>query len=93
MISLRDTPWGLQAIEYITSKCCPNLRINRLIWHQGGIFFLTYLSYTCYHMTRKPISVVKNVLSLNCSNLSPPDDIIINDTNRDTWCDWAPFGN
>ncbi|XP_043670632.1 glucose-6-phosphate exchanger SLC37A2 isoform X2 [Vespula pensylvanica] len=91
MILLKDAPWGLQMIEYITSKCCPHRRINRLIWHQGGIFALTYLSYTCYHMTRKPISVVKNVLSLNCSNLSPPPDIIINDTNRDTWCDWAPF--
>ncbi|KAK2580084.1 hypothetical protein KPH14_012365 [Odynerus spinipes] len=90
-IPMRDAPWGLQLIEHITSKCCPHRRINRFAWHQGGILALTYIAYTCYHMTRKPISVVKNVLSLNCSGLSPPPDIIINDTNRDTWCDWAPF--
>ncbi|XP_015184528.1 PREDICTED: sugar phosphate exchanger 2 isoform X2 [Polistes dominula] len=91
MTSLKDAPWGLRMIEYVMSKCCSHRRINRLIWHQGGILALTYLSYTCYHMTRKPISVVKNVLSLNCSRVLPPPDIIINDTNRDTWCDWAPF--
>ena len=44
-------------------------------------------------MSRKPISVVKNVLSRNCSGLTPPPDIYINDTNRESWCDWAPFGN
>ncbi|XP_076233533.1 major facilitator superfamily transporter 16 isoform X2 [Calliopsis andreniformis] len=89
--ALRDRPWGLQAIEYAVSKCCPHRRVNRMSWHQGGILALTYLAYTCYHMTRKPISVAKNVLSLNCSSLSPPPNIILNNSNRDTWCDWAPF--
>lgn len=87
----RDQPWGLQAIEHTVSKCCPYRRVDRMAWHQGGILALTYLAYTCYHMTRKPISVVKNVLSLNCSTLSPPQNILINSSNRDTWCDWAPF--
>lgn len=63
-----------------------------MVWHQGGVLALTYLAYTCYHLTRKPISVVKNVLSVNCSNLPPPPDVLVNDSNRDTWCDWAPFG-
>ncbi|XP_076687360.1 major facilitator superfamily transporter 16 isoform X2 [Andrena cerasifolii] len=89
--TLRDQPRGLQVIEYIVSKCCPNRHINRMAWHRGGILALTYLAYTCYHMTRKPISVVKNVLSLNCSSISPPPNVLINSTNRDTWCDWAPF--
>ncbi|XP_053971689.1 glucose-6-phosphate exchanger SLC37A2 isoform X2 [Hylaeus anthracinus] len=88
---LRDEPWGLQVLECAIFKCCPHGRVNRIAWHQGGVLALTYLAYTCYHMTRKPISVVKNVLSLNCSSLSPPDNIVINSTNRDTWCDWAPF--
>ncbi|XP_076619137.1 major facilitator superfamily transporter 16 isoform X1 [Colletes latitarsis] len=88
---LRDKPWGLQLLEYAIFKYCPHSRVNRIAWHQGGILALTYLAYTCYHMTRKPISVVKNVLSLNCSSLSPPDNILINSTNKDTWCDWAPF--
>ncbi|KAG7214123.1 hypothetical protein KM043_001478 [Ampulex compressa] len=89
--ALRDKPWGLQAIECMCSTYCPHRRVNRMGWHQGGVLALTYLAYTCYHMTRKPISVVKNVLSLNCSTLSPPMYLVINDTNRDTWCDWAPF--
>ena len=72
--SLRDQPWGFQALEHTASKCCPYRRVNKMTWHQGGILALTYLAYTCYHMTRKPISVVKNVLSLNCSTLSPPPD-------------------
>lgn len=42
----------------------------------------------CYHMTRKPISVVKSVLHRNCSELIPPDNIPDDDT---TWCDYAPF--
>lgn len=91
--SNKDLPWGLRVFQRICNGCCPYVhRINRMIWHQGGVLALTYLAYTCYHMSRKPISVVKNVLSLNCSNLSPPPDILVNDTNRDTWCDWAPFG-
>lgn len=88
---LRDQPWGLQIIEYMISKCCPHHRINRMTWHQGGILILTYLAYTCYHMTRKPMSIVKNVLSFNCSTLSLPPNFLINSSNRDTWCDWAPF--
>ncbi|XP_015432166.1 PREDICTED: sugar phosphate exchanger 2 isoform X2 [Dufourea novaeangliae] len=89
--TIRDQPWGTQVLESTVSTCCPHRRVNRMAWHQGGILALTYLAYTCYHMTRKPISVVKNVLSLNCSSLSPPPNFLINSTNRDTWCDWAPF--
>ncbi len=32
------------------------------------ILFLTFFAYTCYHMSRKPISVVKTRL-LNCTEL------------------------
>lgn len=91
-VPVRDTPWCLSLIEWISSKCCPQRGLNRLAWHQGGILALTYIAYTCYHLTRKPISVVKNVLNRNCSILVPPPDIIINDTNRYNWCDWPPFG-
>ncbi|XP_043271416.1 glucose-6-phosphate exchanger SLC37A2 isoform X2 [Venturia canescens] len=90
-LPMRDTPWGLSLIEWISSKCCPQRGMNRLAWHRGGILALTYVAYMCYHLTRKPISVVKNVLNRNCSILAPPADIIIDDTNRDNWCDWSPF--
>ncbi|XP_011333921.1 glucose-6-phosphate exchanger SLC37A2 isoform X2 [Ooceraea biroi] len=87
----RDLPWGVRCLKYMSNGCCENRRINWMLWHQSGVLALTYLAYTCYHLTRKPISVVKNVLSQNCSNLQPPPDILVNDSNRDTWCDWAPF--
>ena len=54
------------------------------------MFSLTFLSYIAYHAARKPVSVVKNVLNRNCSGLVPPDDIDPED--RDTWCQWEPFG-
>ncbi|XP_011171941.2 glucose-6-phosphate exchanger SLC37A2 isoform X2 [Solenopsis invicta] len=87
----KDLPWGLQCARCACNGCCEHRRVNWMAWHQGGILALTYLAYTCYHLTRKPISVVKNVLSLNCSGLPVPDNVLVNDSNRNTWCDWAPF--
>ncbi|XP_012217054.1 glucose-6-phosphate exchanger SLC37A2 isoform X2 [Linepithema humile] len=87
----KDLPWGLQGLRCMCNGCCEDRRVNWMALHQGGILVLTYLGYTCYHLTRKPISVVKNVLHVNCSNLVPPPNILVNDSNRDTWCDWAPF--
>lgn len=42
-------------------------------------------------MNRKPISVFKNVINRNCSDLVPPPGQEI-DPADETWCDWAPFG-
>lgn len=92
VITSMDIPWGIKLINWISGKCCPTRSMNKLAWHRGAVLALTYLAYTCYHMSRKPISVVKNVLNFNCSTLTPPSDIIIDDKNRNTWCDWAPFG-
>lgn len=49
---------------------------------KSSILGLTYIAYTCYHMTRKPIAVLKPEL-LNCSN---------NTHNETTDCGYAPFG-
>ena len=54
-----------------------------------SVLFLTYIAYVCYHMTRKPIAVVKSVLHRNCSDLPMPKDTLGIDI--DTWCDYAPF--
>ncbi|XP_007950301.1 glucose-6-phosphate exchanger SLC37A2 [Orycteropus afer afer] len=65
---------------------------SRDSWFRGFILLLTFLIYTCYHMSRKPISVIKSRLHQNCSDLIKPinDSHTINDT---TWCSWAPFDN
>jgi MFS transporter, OPA family, solute carrier family 37 (glycerol-3-phosphate transporter), member 1/2 len=58
-----------------------------------SVLTLTYVSYVCYHMTRKPIAVVKSVLHRNCSDVPRPpsgiDRIMLGDD--DTWCEYAPF--
>lgn len=92
MLRTKDVPCAVRIVTNITNKCCPCHQSTRLLWNQGAVFALTYMAYMCYHLTRKPISVVKNVLSVNCSNVPPPPNFPVNSSNRDTWCDWAPFG-
>uniref|UniRef100_A0A3Q2QZM1 Glucose-6-phosphate exchanger SLC37A2 n=1 Tax=Fundulus heteroclitus TaxID=8078 RepID=A0A3Q2QZM1_FUNHE len=57
--------------------------------YRGFILFLTFLFYTAYHLSRKPISIVKSQLHRNCSLVVRPADLNI--TNNETWCDWKPF--
>lgn len=70
---------------------------------KASVFILTYLAYMCFHLTRKPIAVVKSVLHRNCTNMVMPSELTVNmlhlpgsDTgsafNEETWCDYPPFG-
>ncbi|XP_021933123.1 glucose-6-phosphate exchanger SLC37A2 [Zootermopsis nevadensis] len=86
-------PVGICLVRKASDKCCSRTFVNRTLWYRASVFILTYAAYTCYHLSRKPISVVKNVLNKNCSDYVPPPDLIINATNKDNWCDWAPFGD
>ncbi|KAJ2943288.1 hypothetical protein O0L34_g12094 [Tuta absoluta] len=83
-----DAPIGVQCLQSLSSKFFPRLQINRLLWYQVSILVLTYITYMTYHLTRKPISVVKSVLHQNCSSLKPPPGV---NPDNDTWCDWPPF--
>lgn len=71
----------------------PGIRLitsfSRDSWYRGFILLLTFLFYTAYHLSRKPISIVKSELHRNCSNVIRPADL--NVTNNVTWCDWQPF--
>lgn len=57
--------------------------VKKNLWYRGIVLLLTFWSYTCYHATRKTLSVVKNTLTKNCTdgtitpNISP--------------CAWEPF--
>ncbi|ODM99600.1 Sugar phosphate exchanger 2 [Orchesella cincta] len=84
----RDLPWGIRLIQKFSDWWggSPNAA-DREFWYRVSILVITYLSYTAYHLSRKPISIVKNVLNRNCSLLPPPSTM----TNDTTWCDWAPF--
>lgn len=47
-----------------------------------SVLVLTFITYVAYHASRKPFSVVKNVLhQKNCSVIENPKS-----------CNWAPFG-
>uniref|UniRef100_A0A671P0A3 Glucose-6-phosphate exchanger SLC37A2 n=1 Tax=Sinocyclocheilus anshuiensis TaxID=1608454 RepID=A0A671P0A3_9TELE len=63
---------------------------SRDSWYRFFILILTFVFYTTYHLSRKPISIIKSQLHRNCSNVIHPADLNI--TDNDTWCDWAPFG-
>uniref|UniRef100_A0A0A9XLT3 Sugar phosphate exchanger 3 n=1 Tax=Lygus hesperus TaxID=30085 RepID=A0A0A9XLT3_LYGHE len=84
----REIPLGIKSLRSIQAACFPSVNINSHVWYRVSIFILTFLSYTCYHASRKPISVVKSYFNQSCQNLTPPPDFDVNDT---TWCDWAPF--
>lgn len=75
------------------SSMAPGIRLityfSRDSWYRGFILLLTFLFYTAYHLSRKPISIVKSELHRNCSTVIRPTDLNI--TNNATWCDWAPF--
>ncbi|XP_058482853.1 glucose-6-phosphate exchanger SLC37A2 isoform X2 [Solea solea] len=75
------------------SPLAPGIRLitsfSRDGWYRSFILLLTFLFYTAYHLSRKPISIVKSELHRNCSSVIRPVDLNI--TNNATWCDWAPF--
>lgn len=62
--------------------------------YKFSVLALTYVAYTCYHLTRKPISVVKTVLHRNCSLVDSSQQIrsVTDASSEETWCDYAPFG-
>ncbi|XP_073844153.1 major facilitator superfamily transporter 16 [Musca autumnalis] len=82
--SYNDIPVGVSIVRKLARSCCPQLRWKKETIFKASTFVLTYLAYTCYHMSRKPISVVKSVLHTNCS-----DSVVHNASSND--CGYAPF--
>ncbi|XP_014667224.1 PREDICTED: sugar phosphate exchanger 2-like, partial [Priapulus caudatus] len=73
-------PLGIQVVDKICCKCH-----SKNVWYRSYILVFTFLCYTAYHLSRKPISIVQNVLHGNCSALPGFNS---SDPNA---CDWAPF--
>ncbi|XP_072300281.1 glucose-6-phosphate exchanger SLC37A1 [Eucyclogobius newberryi] len=67
---------------------------NRDQWYRALTFSLTFLLYTSFHLSRKPISIVKSELHKNCSSVSetwtsagtPSSASLTSDH-----CSWKPF--
>jgi len=86
-------PLGVQLLRRFACKCSC---ISRETKYRYSILILTYIAYCLYHLSRRPFTIVKSKLAPNCTDLLinkkvPFPPIEINDTNRDTWCAWAPF--
>ncbi|GAV01736.1 hypothetical protein RvY_12396 [Ramazzottius varieornatus] len=81
-------PLGIRLLRYLKVPL-PSC-ISRLTAYRITILLLTYLFYVAYHLARRPMGVVKNVLRQNCSGMTPsadPNPCLHNGT----WCGWPPF--
>ncbi|XP_036331045.1 glucose-6-phosphate exchanger SLC37A2 isoform X2 [Rhagoletis pomonella] len=81
-VNMYDIPLGVLVAQKLSSVCCPRVQLRKDIIFKGSTIILTYLAYAAYHMSRKPISVVKSVLHENCTN---PNNTTDND------CGYPPF--
>ncbi|KAL4228961.1 hypothetical protein ACF0H5_012001 [Mactra antiquata] len=80
---VNQAPLGIKLISYLST-------IDRTARYKFFILILTFFCYTSYHLSRKPISIVKSVLHRkNCSVPLDPSQPVIFDNTTD--CDWKPF--
>lgn len=82
----RGAPLGILLLQ----KCFSLGRHRRAVY-QGSVLFLTFLAYTAFHMSRRPLAIAKNSLNQDCSKLTPPPGLIITNSTMHDWCNWAPF--
>uniref|UniRef100_A0A673FYC8 Glycerol-3-phosphate transporter-like n=1 Tax=Sinocyclocheilus rhinocerous TaxID=307959 RepID=A0A673FYC8_9TELE len=75
-------------IRFLTS-------FNRDQWYRAFTFGLTFLLYTSFHLSRKPISIVKSELHKNCSHVmeastesSSSQQPVL---HPELDCSWKPF--
>ncbi|XP_034057928.1 LOW QUALITY PROTEIN: glucose-6-phosphate exchanger SLC37A1 [Gymnodraco acuticeps] len=65
-------------------------------WYRALTFILTFLLYTSFHLSRKPISIVKSELHKNCSSVSEIATLASSSgspqsIHTDMDCSWKPF--
>uniref|UniRef100_A0A8C1KGR8 Solute carrier family 37 member 1 n=1 Tax=Cyprinus carpio TaxID=7962 RepID=A0A8C1KGR8_CYPCA len=75
-------------IRFLTS-------FNRDQWYRAFTFGLTFLLYTSFHLSRKPISIVKSELHKNCSHvMEAPSESSSSQQpvlHPELDCSWKPF--
>uniref|UniRef100_A0A8C9K4X9 Solute carrier family 37 member 1 n=1 Tax=Panthera tigris altaica TaxID=74533 RepID=A0A8C9K4X9_PANTA len=79
------------------------ISFSRDQWYRAFIFVLTFLLYASFHLSRKPISIVKGELHRYCAALNEGDVGFSSQSQRasdtprqqppdnETDCSWAPF--
>uniref|UniRef100_A0A8C9YZ52 Solute carrier family 37 member 1 n=1 Tax=Sander lucioperca TaxID=283035 RepID=A0A8C9YZ52_SANLU len=77
----------------------PHLKL-KLNMYRALTFILTFLLYTSFHLSRKPISIVKSELHKNCSSVNELATIAssgsgqlpsLTSLHTDMDCSWKPF--
>ena len=71
--------------------CTPRSRLSSPDFQERYKFFILALTFFCYlsfHASRKPITIVKAELHMNCTQVDPDPHHHHNSSN---WCDWKPF--
>ncbi|MED6277414.1 hypothetical protein CHARACLAT_013258 [Characodon lateralis] len=80
----------------------PGIRLlvafNKDQWYRALTFMLTFLLYTSFHLSRKPISIVKSELHKNCSSTGELATVALGSgggqepsLHTDVECSWKPF--
>ncbi|CAB1449012.1 unnamed protein product [Pleuronectes platessa] len=80
----------------------PGIRLlvsfDRNQWYRALTFILTFLLYTSFHLSRKPISIIKSELHKNCSSVSEmstasssSQQASLPSLHNDMDCSWKPF--
>ncbi|KAG7330893.1 hypothetical protein KOW79_004862 [Hemibagrus wyckioides] len=69
---------------------------NRDQWYRAFTFALTFLLYTSFHLSRKPISIVKSELHKNCTQIREVTSTVKHIGSQqpitvDKDCSWKPF--
>ncbi|MED6246236.1 hypothetical protein ATANTOWER_014748 [Ataeniobius toweri] len=82
----------------------PGIRLlvafNKDQCYRALTFMLTFLLYTSFHLSRKPISIVKSELHKNCSSTGELATVALGSgggqeppsLHTDVECSWKPFG-
>ena len=75
----------------LTDKISRRFCFDKLKCNQVLILVLTFFVYMVYHMSRRPISIVKSELHENCSSEAVQKHKNVDHRNDSEWCDWKPF--
>lgn len=81
-----NTPIGIKLLGYCCKFSSPK---NKRNFHKALVLLLTFIAYAAFHMGRRPLSVVKNVLNHSC--IKPSNKTTTTGLKFNKPCDWAPF--
>lgn len=90
----RNTPAGIRLFGRCYQFKSPS---SKRTYHMGLVLIMTFIAYTTFHMGRRPLSIVKNVLNRDCSNITASESEIYKKMSESpqvkpkNYCDWAPF--